>query len=71
VHILPSNAKTLLGLRNSNGIHLYSHTTGMANRLIPCANFFTLNSDAPHKHSLPFNPVKRVVIWTYFEVILP
>jgi len=32
--------------------------------------FFTLNSNALHKHSLLFSPVKRVVIWRYFEVIL-
>jgi len=32
--------------------------------------YFILNSDAPHKHSLPFSPLKRVVIWTYFEVII-
>jgi len=32
--------------------------------------FFTLNSDAPHKHLLPFSPLKGVVLWTYFEVII-
>jgi len=32
--------------------------------------FSTLNSDEPHKHSLPFSPLKRVAIWTYFEVII-
>ena len=42
----------------------------VVNLLIPCANFFTLSSIAPHKHSLLFSPVKRVVIWTCFEVIL-
>jgi len=39
----------------------------VANLLIPCANFFTLDSDAANKHSLS---LKRVVIWTYFEVII-
>jgi len=42
----------------------------MVNLLIPCANFFTLKSIVPQKLSLLFSPVKRVVIWTYFEVIL-
>jgi len=31
---------------------------------------FTLNSDAPHKRSLSLCPLKRVVLWTHFEVII-
>jgi len=62
-----TRSKYKVGRQETSG---FKHCTAGVANLFHAPIFFTLNSDAPHKHSLPLSPLKRVVIWTHFEFII-